>query len=167
MIINAHVNQADVTHLKVDMQVNVEIEAVPGLIVEGVVERISPQATIVHGIKGFSARVILNNVDPRIVPGMTANIKIPVASKANVRAVPLAAIYSEDGERYVYIKLGETFEKRDVVIGLSDYFYAEVLDGLSGEERVAIEPPPADKIVEPESDSSASTASAGRSLSSL
>ena len=43
------------------------------------VERISPQATIKNNIKGYPARIVLKNVDPRIRPGMTANVKIPVA----------------------------------------------------------------------------------------
>src|SRR3989442_1698186 len=46
MVINAQVNQADVSRLKADQTVEVTIEAVPGLKISGVVERLSPQATI-------------------------------------------------------------------------------------------------------------------------
>src|SRR6266404_2069326 len=46
MVINAHINQADVPRLKVGESVEVTIEAVAGLQATGVVERISPQATI-------------------------------------------------------------------------------------------------------------------------
>src|SRR5208337_2119751 len=63
MIINAQVNQADVPRLKPDQKVEVSVEAVAGLVVTGVVERISPQATIKNNIKGFAARVLLKNVD--------------------------------------------------------------------------------------------------------
>src|SRR5262249_35927517 len=69
MIINAQVNQADVPRLKVDQVVEVTIEAVPGLHVNGVVERIAPQATIKNNIKGFAARIVLKNADQRIRPG--------------------------------------------------------------------------------------------------
>jgi hypothetical protein len=68
---------------------------VPGLKVVGVVERIAPQATIRNNLKGFSARILLRDADPRVRPGMTANIKIPVASADNVVAVPLAAVFTE------------------------------------------------------------------------
>ena len=70
MIINAQVNQADVPRLKIDEAVEVAIEAVAGLRVTGVVERISPQATIKNNIEGFAARIVLKNVDPRVRPGM-------------------------------------------------------------------------------------------------
>ena len=143
LIINAHVNQADVTRLKHRMEVEVAVEAVPGCKVNGVVERIAPQATIRNSIKGFATRIAIRDIDPRIQPGMTANITIPVASAEGVLSVPLAAVFTELGERYVFVKKGETeWERRPVQIGLSDYFYAEVASGLKEGEVVALEPPP-------------------------
>ena len=72
-------------------QVEVQVEAVAGLKINGTVERIAPQATIRNNIKGFAARILLKDVDPRVRPGMTANVQIPVASADSVVAVPLAA----------------------------------------------------------------------------
>jgi RND family efflux transporter MFP subunit len=151
MVINAHVNQADVTRLKIGQQVDVQVEAVPGLKVAGTVERIAPQATIRNNIKGFAARILLKDVETRVRPGMTANVQIPVASADNVVAVPLAAVFTESNpetgqtERYVFAKIDDGFERRPVQIGVSDYFYAEVQKGLSPEEVVAIELPEAEK----------------------
>src|SRR6266516_329249 len=151
MVINAHINQADVTRLKIGQQVEVQVEAVPGLKVTGAVERIAPQATIKNNIKGFAARILLKDVDPRVRPGMTANVQIPVASADNVVAVPLAAVFTEispetgQTERYAYVKLEDGFERRPVQIGVSDYFYAEVQQGLSPGETVATELPEVEK----------------------
>jgi HlyD family secretion protein len=147
MIINAQVNQADVPRLKVGESVEVTVEAVPGLKVTGEVERIYPQATIKNNIKGYPARIVLKNVDARIRPGMTANVKIPVASADNVTAVPLAAVFTEKAseggqmERFVYVQQGETFEKRNVKVGVSDFFYAEIQGGLKEGEIVSLELP--------------------------
>src|SRR6266851_1421567 len=130
MIINAQVNQADVPRLKANQSVEVTVEAVTGLRINGVVERIAPQATIKNNLKGFAARIVLRNVDPRVRPGMTANVKIPVASAENVTAVPLAAVFTEKNpdtsimERFVFVQQGESFEKRNVKVGVSDFFYA-------------------------------------------
>jgi HlyD family secretion protein len=144
MIINAQVNQADVPRLKVGEQVEVTVEAVAGLRATGIVERISPQAIIKNNIKGYPARIVLKNVDERIRPGMTANVKIPVASAANVTAVPLAAVFTEKNpdsgqmERYVYVQQGESFEKRNVKVGVSDYSSAEIQEGLKAGEIVSL-----------------------------
>jgi hypothetical protein len=78
---------------------------------------------------------------------MTANIKIPVASADNVMAVPLAAVFTEKNqetgqyERFVYVVQGEASEKRIVKVGVSDFFFAEIQEGLSAGEVVALELP--------------------------
>ncbi len=144
MIINAQVNQADVPRLKVGGTVEVTVEAVAGLRATGTVERLSPQAIIKNNIKGYPARIVLQNVDERIRPGMTANVKIPVASAANVTAVPLAAVFTEKNpetsqmERFVYVQQGESFEKRNVKVGVSDYSCAEIQEGLKAGEVVSL-----------------------------
>jgi RND family efflux transporter MFP subunit len=147
LVINAHINQADITRLKPDQEVEVQVEAVSGLTVWGRVERIAPQATIRNNIKGFAVRILLKDVDQRIRPGMTANIKIPVEASDNVLAVPLAAIFTErnpdtlKNERYVYVKRGEEIERRVVTVGVADFMFAEIQSGLKPGEVVLLEPP--------------------------
>ena len=106
------------------------------------VDRIAPQATIRNSIKGFATRMAVKNIDPRIQPGMTANVTIPVASADNVTAVPLAAIFFDQNDRYVYVENGDKFERRDVKLGVADYFFAEIVSGLQVGDVVAIELPP-------------------------
>jgi len=147
MIINAQVNQADVPRLQINQTVEVTVEAVTGLKVTGEVERISPQATIKNNIKGYPARILLKNVDPRVRPGMTANVKIPVASAASVTSVPLGAVFTERNpdtqqmERYVYIQESNKFEKRIVKVGIADFFFAEIQEGLTAGAVVSLEIP--------------------------
>lgn len=145
LVINAHINQADVGRLRVGQEVDVTVEAVPGLKVVGKVERIAPQAVIKNNIKGFPARILLKDVDRRVRPGMTANISIPVASAAGVVAAPLASIFTEFNpqtrqvERFAWVREGETWARRPIQIGVSDYFFAEVTSGLQAGETVSLE----------------------------
>jgi RND family efflux transporter MFP subunit len=149
MIITAHINQADVTRMKSGQQVEIQVESVPGLRMGGHVQRIAPQALIKNGIKGFSARVAIDNIDPRVRPGMTSILSIPVASVESALSVPLPAVFSEKNEKFVYVKGGETYARRSVQIGISDYSHAEVQTGLTNGEIVALEQP-ADVKEEPE-----------------
>jgi RND family efflux transporter MFP subunit len=139
MIINAHVNQADVTRLSMGQEVDIEVESVPGLTMKGVVERVAPQSAIKNSIKGYAARILIKDIDNRVRPGMTANLSIPVVSTENAIAVPLAAVFTEQGERYVYVQKGDEFQKRPVQIGIADYDFAEVLKGLEAGEVVSLE----------------------------
>ncbi|MCX6863322.1 MAG: efflux RND transporter periplasmic adaptor subunit [Verrucomicrobia bacterium] len=145
LIVNAHINQADVTRLHVDQQVEVSVEAVSGLKVVGKVERIAPQSTLKNNIRGFAARILLKDVDSQIRPGMSANISIPVASADNVVSTPLAAVFTETNpatreiERHIWVRKDETWERRPIKIGVSDYFFAEVTSGLQAGEVVSLE----------------------------
>ncbi len=145
LVINAHINQADVTRLSVNQEVDVTVEAIPGLRLKGKVERLAPQSTLKNNIRGFAARILLKDVDSTVRPGMTANINIPVASAENVVAAPLAAVFTETNpdsrviQRYVYVKKGAAWERRPIEIGVSDYFFAEVTKGLAEGEEVSLE----------------------------
>ena len=139
MVVNAHVNQADVIRLQRGREVEIQAESVPGVRMLGMVERIAPQAVIKNGIKGFSARIAIKDIDPRVRPGMTAILSIPVSTADNVLAVPLAAVFTENGERFVFVKNNGGFERRPIVIGITDYAYAEVVEGLSAGEIVSLD----------------------------
>ena len=155
LIILAHVNQADVSRMGKNQKVKIEIEAVADLVVDGIVERIAPQATIRSGIKGFSTRIKLMNTDPSIIPGMTATINIPVANSKDVVAAPLASIFTERNEAeqrtetYAYVKKEEKkYVKHMVDVGVNDLDFVEVLKGLSVGDEVALEKPDDDQIGE-------------------
>jgi len=145
MVINSHINQADVTRLKEGMEVKVEVEAINGLVLTGRVERIAPQATIKASIKGFSTRIDLKDAYGKVRPGMTANLTIPLSFADDVVAAPLAAIFTEQGERFAYVRKPEPeseeedqWEKRPVTIGVSDYEFVEVQSGLQVGDTVSL-----------------------------
>jgi HlyD family secretion protein len=139
MIVNAHVNQADVIRLQQGRDVEIQAESVPGVKMRGTVERIAPQAVIKNGIKGFAARIAIKDIDPRVRPGMTAILSIPVSSADNVLAIPLAAVFSENGERFAFVKTDDGFERRPILLGVTDYAFAEIIQGLSAGEVVSLE----------------------------
>ena len=142
LVINAHVNQVDVIRLKVGQEVDVEIEAIAGLSVQGKVQRIAPQAVIRNGIKGFAARIVLGEIDGRIQPGMTANLTIPINSANNVVTVPLAAVFSQRNEHHVFLETATGSERQSVEIGVADYKFVEIVAGLSAGDVVWLEQPP-------------------------
>jgi len=154
LIIQAHVNQADVARMSKEQKVKIEIEAITDLVIDGIVERIAPQATIRNSIKGFSTRIKLLTSNPDIIPGMTASISIPVASADNVVAAPLASIFTERNETeqrteiFAYVKNGEFFDKTMLDVGVNDLNHSEVKRGLKVGDIVAIEKPDDDKIGE-------------------
>src|SRR5437879_10293516 len=48
---------------------------------------------------------------------------------------------SDEMERFVYVQQGENFEKKNVKVGVSDYFFAEIQEGVAEGDIVALELP--------------------------
>lgn len=144
LIITAHINQADVTRLKVGQEVAVEVEAVAGLKLVGHVDRIAPLATFRNGVKGFSTRVRLKNAEDKVRPGMTANLTVPLISAGNVLAVPLGAIFNEQGETFVHVQTGDAkFERRPIQVGVANYDFVEITEGLTAGDVISLVSPTA------------------------
>lgn len=89
----------------------------------------------------------LNNTQKKILrPEMTAAVEIFTLLKNNVLVVPKKAVQPESGKFYVNIlknvehpvKGEGEIEKRNIIIGISDKKYYEIIFGLSEKEKVIL-----------------------------
>jgi multidrug efflux pump subunit AcrA (membrane-fusion protein) len=68
---------------------------------------------------------------------MAVNVNLETLHVEEGLAVPTSALVDADGRYVAYVQLsGETFEKRDLEIGIRDDGHVQVLSGLSEGERV-------------------------------
>jgi len=78
------------------------------------------------------------NPDGLLRADMSLSVWIDVRHVENAVRIPAGAVVDENGLPTVYVMLdGETFQKRNVRLGISDGKYVEVLDGVQPGERVA------------------------------
>ena len=71
--------------------------------------------------------------------GLTVTVSILVEERKDVLLVPNSAITSRRGQAYVQVvSLDGTTEERPVTVGLSDWQYAEIIEGLSEGEKVVV-----------------------------
>lgn len=69
--------------------------------------------------------------------GMALTLYVETAHAEDAIAVPQSALVDEDGRYVAFVqKSGETFEKRDLVLGIRDTDMVQVLQGLSEGDRV-------------------------------
>lgn len=146
MYINTHVNQVDIANIVQKQSVDITVDAIPGALMKGTVTLVSPVATIKNSVKGFSVLVSIDKLDPRVRPGMTADLSFPVIDLRGVLAVPLAAIFIEDGKKYVYVTERDPAatskpERREVDVGISNYDFCEIKAGVKEDEAVLLERP--------------------------
>jgi membrane fusion protein, heavy metal efflux system len=77
------------------------------------------------------------NADSRLRVGQSLNLYVQTARAEESLALPEEAIVDEAGRPVAFVQLaGETFEKRDLVLGIRDGNWVQVLEGLAEGERV-------------------------------
>jgi cobalt-zinc-cadmium efflux system membrane fusion protein len=93
--------------------------------------------------KVAQARIVLDNPDGALRPGMTATARIvgePVGGAAQVLSVPRGAIQAIDGQPFVFVELEKgKFEMRPVERGDDLDDGVEIVRGLSGDEKIVTE----------------------------
>lgn len=134
------VDEIDIGRIVVGQSAVVTLEAWPDQELIAEVVSIAPKAQTVAGIVTFEVRLSLEagNLSARV--GMTANADLVTAQRKNVLLVPNRAITVDRQANKYYVNLvrGETIEKVEVVIGLRDSSYTEIVSGLQDGDRVSI-----------------------------
>lgn len=88
MRVRTMVDETDMGDLRSGMPANVSVEAYPGRIFEGRVEKIEPQAETVQNVTMFPVIVILDNSSGLLKSGMNAEVEILIDEATGVVMVP-------------------------------------------------------------------------------
>jgi RND family efflux transporter MFP subunit len=148
MYITTHINQVDVSKIQPEQAVDLRIESLPEAKMKGRVSLISPIASVVRNVKGFTVTVWIENLDPAVRPGMTAEITFPIRRIDNALALPLSAIFTEDDDSTVVYIVGRGTNPNEprkipIKVGVSDFDFAEIKEGLNEGDVVLLVRPSA------------------------
>jgi HlyD family secretion protein len=146
MELTAKIGEQERSNVKVHQSVEVQFDALPGQIFRGTVKAVGGMSTRQFweantGGK-FDITIQLSNEDPRLRPGLTAQIAVLGDKKKNVLYVPRQALFMKDGKRIVYLKNGKGFEQREVRIQCENESRAAI-EGLNADHKVALLDPTA------------------------
>jgi len=116
------------------------LDAVPGLVLRGRVEKISAvpdsQQWFNSGVKTYTIMIdVTTKSVPQLKPGMSATIEIVTDQLRDVLYVPIQAVVSSKDKHSVYIVKHGRMNLREVSIGKYNTQYIEITEGLEeGEE---------------------------------
>lgn len=135
LFIEANIEEADISKLKVGEKAQVTFDAVDGVVLTGEVSFISlTSETSSNGIVTYLVRVILTNTAAsQVREGMTAAIEFITSEAPGVLSIPVAAVHNIGGQPAV--------EKQDgtianVITGFTDGKNVEVISGLNAGEVI-------------------------------
>ncbi|MFH0980346.1 MAG: efflux RND transporter periplasmic adaptor subunit [Planctomycetota bacterium] len=133
-IVRVHEGRAN--KVQMGQKVRVEVEGLPGVILEGKVTKIAPLADSENTwlnpeLKEYVTEITLTSNGYTLKPGATARVEILVDEVHNAPAVPVQTVVTKQGRRYVFRGRGDTPEPVQVELGRSNEEFVEVLNGLA------------------------------------
>src|SRR6184192_2790044 len=92
MQVETSVDEADIGRIKLDDQATFTVDAFPGDTFVGRVTQIRKAAQVVQNVVTYTDVISVDNPGGRLLPGMTANVKLVYAERPDVLKVPNAAL---------------------------------------------------------------------------
>src|SRR6266853_1551213 len=92
MQVDTNVDEADVGRVKVGQVTSFTVDSFPGRTFTGEVVQIRKAPLVVQNVVTYDVVVSAKNPDQRLLPGMTANVRIVIDQKEGVLQVPNAAL---------------------------------------------------------------------------
>ena len=142
------INEVDVAKILPGQKVEIRPDAYSDSLFQGSVESVAYLAQnkdFRSKIKVFPAQIRISGQSSMLLPGLTVSCRIIVNEVHDVLIVPLEAIFSDQGEQYVYVRNGSSFRKTSIKAGGVNSNFAMITEGLEEGELVALSDPFTDK----------------------
>jgi HlyD family secretion protein len=157
MQVDTSVDEADIGRISTGQSATFVVDSFPRRTFSGTVGQVRKGAQVVHNVVTYNVVISVQNPDLKLLPGMTANVKIVVEQKAQVLKIPSAALRfrpagvepeapagsppsSPAGVAGRVWVLGDSGKPRPVAVqvGISDGTFVELVKGSlnEGEELI-------------------------------
>lgn len=143
MQFKGNIDETDVGKLREGMPVKLTIGALQNVELDATLEYVAPKATEDNGIILFEVKAAVKvPADVFVRAGYSANASVIIESREGVLSVPESTVEFDNEKTYVQLLTSpegaeeQTFERREVKIGLSDGIDIEITEGLTAEDRV-------------------------------
>ena len=143
LIFKGWVDEIDVGKIAVGMPAEIEIGALPGTAVTGVIDKISPKAQQREGSTMFEIEITLKEQGKSYLrAGYSANANIIINKRAEILMVPERLVTMSDSLSTVEVQdTAGMITTREVTLGLSDGINIEIADGVTEGELIVERPP--------------------------
>jgi RND family efflux transporter MFP subunit len=174
LILRVNLNEVDIAKVEVGQPVRITLDAYPQKVFTGKVSFVSPAAELVEKIKVFKVEIALDELGEHFKTGMSANVEILGQKRDKAVSIPLEALQRREGETVAFrlksnLKPQQVAAAQDGLSGRSKFIWladhwkeyydvvpvtagiatlerVEILSGLKGTEKVALEDPTKKKV---------------------
>jgi len=150
MVIMGNVNQVDAESVRLGSKATARLDAYPGsqfsARVVGVGAMTKPGSWRPNFMREIAIRLKLEQIDPRVIPDLSASTDILLASEKQATLAPLDAVFFEGPAKpFVFLQTSSGWQRREIELGLRNHVVAVVRTGVSPGDVVALERPASGK----------------------
>jgi RND family efflux transporter MFP subunit len=142
--VHTRVHESVIFQVRAGQEATVRVDALPNRLLAARVQKVATTASRLDwkrtGVKVYDVHLELLGETPRLLPGMSAEVRIAVGQKKGVLQLPARAVLRNGVESYCYVKAGKEIERRKVTPGLTSDGTVEIKSGVSEGEEVLRDP---------------------------
>ena len=86
----------------------------------------------------FHVYALLENKKLRLIPRLQGSLEVYLGKAEELLMIPNSAILGDTGNYFVFVKEGNLFERRDIVLGIRQGRQQEIIEGVFPGEEVVI-----------------------------
>ena len=128
--------ESAIEYVKANQPVQITHYTLPGDTLNASISELSP--AISTETRTFKGKVLIDNKDLKIRPGMFVKADIVVDKADSAIIIPKDAVISNRNRKYVYIVERNTAIVRNIKTGLEDEENIQVIEGLNENENLVI-----------------------------
>ena len=128
-----NVPEREMAVLKPGMPLRMAVDAIPGQVFEGKVDRVSP---VVDSGTGTFRVVCAFAGNETLRPGMFGRIEVIFDQRQNILTIPRVALLEDEGETAVYVVRADKAARVPVKLGYTTGEFAEIISGVKEGDRV-------------------------------
>ena len=134
--VDAQIYEKDIAKISIGQTVEIVVPAYPSKIFQGAVSYIGD--IVDEETHTITVRAEVANPKQLLKPGMFANVNIILDADDRAPAVPESAVLEDGHQKFVFVKQGDSFLRREIETGICDRGYVEVRGGLEVGDQVVI-----------------------------
>jgi len=139
LYLDVSIDETTISNVKLGDPATITFDAIPDLTMTGKVSLINPVGVISSGVVNYTVRVELDDVNPQILIGQTANVSIQTSEPHTVLYVPVTAVQSDaQGEYVIRVRTDGTQERVTVISGTITDNLVVVVGDLQTNDQVIL-----------------------------
>ena len=140
LIFVGKIDESEVEKLHKGMEIQLTIGAIEGEVYPATLEHISPKGVEESGAIQFEIKAAVILVDGQFLrAGYSANAEVVLDKRSEVITLSEMLLQYDGSNPYVEVETApNTYERRDVELGLSDGLTVEIISGITKEDRIKV-----------------------------